>query len=159
ILLALLLVGLVVGGGGNAQPTPTLAPPVTSEVTIEPTTPATAEATAAATMEMTSESTAEATESAAPSVRFVSPVDGATVPEAFDVVMAATGLTVEPAGDIHENAGHFHILIDAPFIEAGQAIPKDETHLHFGMGQTTTQLTLTPGTHVLRLQFANGAHV
>ena len=92
------------------------------------------------------------------SVRFVSPDDGATVPETFDVVMAATGLDVEPAGDVHENAGHFHILIDTPFIEAGQIIPKDETHLHFGQGQTTTQITLTPGTHVLRLQFADGAH-
>src|SRR6185369_3005785 len=66
------------------------------------------------------------------SVRFVSPADGATVPTTFDVVMAAAGLEVEPAGAVEDNAGHFHILIDAPFIEAGQVVPKDETHLHFG---------------------------
>ncbi len=95
----------------------------------------------------------------AQSVRFVSPADGATVPTTFDVVMAAAGIAIEPAGTIEDNAGHFHILIDAPFIEAGEVVPKAETHLHFGLGQTTTSLTLTPGTHVLRLQLANGAHI
>jgi hypothetical protein len=92
-------------------------------------------------------------------VRFVEPADGATVPQTFTVVMAAAGLAVEPAGDVHENAGHFHILIDQPFVEAGQVVPKDDSHLHFGKGQLSTELTLTPGTHVLRLQFANGGHV
>ncbi len=92
-------------------------------------------------------------------VRFAMPTDGATVPPTFDVAMAATGLMVEPAGPLHENAGHFHILIDTDFIEPGQAIPKDETHLHFGSGQLTTTLELAPGEHTLRLQMADGAHV
>jgi len=73
--------------------------------------------------------------------------------------MSATGLTVEPAGAIHEGAGHFHILVDKDFIAAGNAIPKDAADLHFGKGQLTTTITLTPGIHVLRLQFANGAHI
>lgn len=92
-------------------------------------------------------------------VRFVTPVDGATVPPRFDVEMAAEGLVIEPAGEIHEGAGHFHILVDTDFVAAGKLIPFDEQHLHFGKGQLTTTLELAPGVHVLRLQAANGAHV
>lgn len=92
-------------------------------------------------------------------VRFASPEDGATVPASFEVAMAATGLVVEPAGPINENAGHFHILIDTDFIEPGQPIPNDDSHLHFGAGQLTTTLELEPGEHTLRLQMADGVHV
>jgi formylglycine-generating enzyme required for sulfatase activity len=91
-------------------------------------------------------------------VRFAAPADGATVPPVFEVGMAATGLTVEPAGEIHEGAGHFHILLDTDFVLPEELIPFDENHLHFGQGQITTTLELEPGEHVLRLQFANGAH-
>ncbi|MEZ4861398.1 MAG: DUF4399 domain-containing protein [Caldilineaceae bacterium] len=103
--------------------------------------------------------TVAADATAGPSVRFVTPSDGATVPPTFDVEMAATGLVVEPSGDIHEGAGHFHILVDTPFVEPGEVILTDDQHLHYGKGQLTTTLTLEPGVHVLRLQFANGAHI
>jgi hypothetical protein len=97
------------------------------------------------------------------SVRIASPTTGATVPPTFDVVMAAAGLQVEPAGangeDTNgEGAGHFHLLIDEPFIAAGEIVPNDETHLHFGNAQLTTTLTLEPGPHTIRLQFADGTH-
>jgi hypothetical protein len=97
--------------------------------------------------------------SSAPGVRFVTPIDGATVPPTVTVVMTATGLTIEPAGEIHEDAGHFHILIDTDFVPAGEVIITDEQHLHFGKAQTQATLALTPGRHTLRLQFANGAHI
>ena len=96
---------------------------------------------------------------AEPGVRFVTPVNGATVAPTFTVEMAATGLTVEPAGEIHEGAGHMHILVDTDFTPPGEVILNDAQHLHFGKGQLTTTLTLDPGVHVLRLQFANGAHI
>jgi hypothetical protein len=98
-------------------------------------------------------------EPAQPYVFFVEPLAGATVPITFTVSMSATGLIVEPAGEVHEGAGHLHILVDTDFIPAGEAIPKDEQHLHYGKGQITATLALTPGTHTLRLQFANGAHI
>lgn len=162
-------------------PTEVAAAPV-AEATTEATTAPVAEATAEATTEAAApivegaaevtpeaaapigegaaEITPEATSDAAPVQRvfFASPADGATVPATFTVEMGAEGLTIEPAGDVHEHAGHFHILIDAPFIEPGEIIPKDDTHLHFGQAQTSAELTLTPGDHVLRLQFADGAH-
>ena len=94
-----------------------------------------------------------------PSIGFEQPADGATVSSPFEVGMAATGLVVEPSGEVNEGAGHFHILVDTDFIPAGLVIPTDEQHLHFGQGQTTASLDLAPGEHTLRLQFADGAHI
>jgi hypothetical protein len=50
-------------------------------------------------------------------------------------------------------------LITERFVPAGELIPSDDTHLHFGRGQTATELTLPPGDYTLRLQMANGAHL
>ncbi len=93
-----------------------------------------------------------------PAVRFEQPADGATVTSPFEVVMAATGLVVEPSGEVNEGAGHFHILVDTDFTPAGEVIPTDELHLHYGQGQTTATLELEPGEYTLRLQFADGLH-
>lgn len=55
--------------------------------------------------------------------------------------------------------GHFHLLIDAPeTYDAGEAIPFDETHLHYGKAQVAADVPLPPGTHTLTLQFANAIH-
>lgn len=91
-------------------------------------------------------------------VRLVSPSAGATVPTTFTVVMAATGLNVEPAGLVNQEAGHFHLLIDEPYVAPGEIVPTDETHLHFGKAQLTTTVTLEPGVYLLRLQMADGEH-
>ncbi len=37
-------------------------------------------------------------------------------------------------------------------------MPTDSTHIHFGKGQTNTDLELNPGMHTLTLQFADGLH-
>lgn len=42
--------------------------------------------------------------------------------------------------------------------KAGQEIPFDETHLHYGKAQTGAEIALAPGRHRLTLQFANAAH-
>jgi hypothetical protein len=91
-------------------------------------------------------------------VRIVTPTTNATVPTTFTVAMAATGISVEPAGMVNEGAEHFHLLIDKPYVAPGQVIPADESHLHFGKGQLTTTLTLTPGPHLIRLQVGDGTH-
>ncbi len=41
---------------------------------------------------------------------------------------------------------------------AGEVIPADDKHLHFGKGQSEAEVKLTPGPHTLTLQFADGAH-
>ena len=110
---------------------------------------------------MTSDAAAMAMPAAAAAVavHFVSPQDGDIVGPRIDVVMAADGLIVEPAGEINPNAGHFHILVDTDFVPAGDVIITDAQHIHFGKGQAVTRLDLPPGEHTLRLQFANGAHI
>jgi hypothetical protein len=93
-----------------------------------------------------------------PGVSFVEPRDGATVGQEFKVVMGVSGMSIKPAGDMTENTGHHHLLVDADPIKKGDVIPVDASHLHFGKGQTETTLKLPPGRHKLQLQFADGAH-
>jgi len=96
-------------------------------------------------------------------VFFVSPKDGDTVPATFKVEFGLDGMKVRPAGEdaTDKTSGHHHILVDNEqgFIEAGQVVPKDEAHIHFGKGETSTTLTLSPGKHKLSLQLADGAHI
>ena len=95
---------------------------------------------------------------AEPSVSFVEPADGATVSSPVTVRLAAENFTIEPAGEVKPDAGHLHIMVDADCIAAGQVIPKDDTHLHYGQGQLEASLELAPGAHTLCLQAADGAH-
>ncbi|HEX5345325.1 MAG TPA: DUF4399 domain-containing protein [Duganella sp.] len=92
------------------------------------------------------------------SVSFVEPANGATVSSPFKVKFAVTGMEVKPAGDMTANTGHHHLLVNATAIKAGEVIPADEKHIHFGKGQTETELTLPPGNYTLTMQFANGLH-
>ena len=94
----------------------------------------------------------------AQSVSFVEPADGATVASPFKVKFAVAGMDVKPAGDMSANTGHHHLIINGTAIKAGESVPFDETHMHFGKGQTETELKLAPGKYTLTMQFANGAH-
>lgn len=94
-----------------------------------------------------------------PEVYFASPEDGATVTDPVHVEMMAVNFTIEPAGEVHDGAGHFHIMIDVPCVTPGEVIPSDANHLHFGQGQTTAELELEAGEHTLCLQAGNGEHV
>ena len=93
-----------------------------------------------------------------PGVFFITPENNATVNQEFKVVMGVKGMTIRPAGDMTENTGHHHLLINQPPITNGITIPNSPEHLHFGKGQMETIVKLTPGKHTLTLQFANGAH-
>lgn len=92
-------------------------------------------------------------------VYFISPKDGETVTSPFKVEMGVMGMQVEPAGKVNEGFGHHHLIIDGSFIEEGVVVPANETHIHYGKGQTTTDdISLEPGKHTLTLQFADGVH-
>lgn len=92
-------------------------------------------------------------------VFFVEPTDGSTVTSPVKVGFGLEGMELRPAGDLTEGTGHHHLLIDSDPISAGQVVPADANHLHFGKAQTATEVTLSPGVHRLTLQFANGAHI
>jgi hypothetical protein len=99
-----------------------------------------------------------ATENEQDGVYFVNLNDGDKLKSPVIIEMGVRGMTVEPAGKVNEGMGHHHIIVDGSFIEKGQVVPMDETHIHFGKGQTTDTLSLAPGSHTLTLQFANGVH-
>jgi len=91
-------------------------------------------------------------------VSFLSPKAGETVTSPVKVVMGVAGMTVEPAGELHEGKGHHHIVIDGGAIPKGTVVPADSLNIHFGKGQTETTLDLSAGKHTLTLQFADGLH-
>jgi hypothetical protein len=93
-----------------------------------------------------------------PRVSFASPQSGAAVSSPIHIVMEAEDFTVEKAGEINEGSGHLHIMVDAPCMPAGEIVPKDDNHLHYGDGSTEATLELAPGEHTLCLQAADGAH-
>ncbi len=84
--------------------------------------------------------------------------EGQTVTSPVKVEMGVQGMLVVPAGQVKKGEGHHHIIVDGKHVKKGEVIAKDETHLHFGAGQTEASIPLTSGKHTLTLQFANGAH-
>ncbi len=94
----------------------------------------------------------------AQSVSLLEPVNGATVPTTFKVRFGVKGMAVAPAGEIVANSGHNHLLINQMPVKAGESVPFDDQHKHFGAGQTEAMVTLPPGQYKLTSQFANGAH-
>jgi hypothetical protein len=84
--------------------------------------------------------------------------DGDTVTSPVFIQFGIEGMEVKPAGEIVKGTGHHHIIIDGAFDPLGEVVPADDTHIHFGGGQTETEQELTPGEHTLTMQFANGIH-
>jgi hypothetical protein len=91
-------------------------------------------------------------------VSFAEPKDGAEIQGFVKVVMVVEGMKIQPAGEVVEGTGHHHILINQDFFPPGQVIPTDDTHRHFGKGDTEAVLDLPPGNYKLTLQFADGLH-
>ena len=95
------------------------------------------------------------------SVYIISPHDTASVPAGeVTVVFGLKGMGVAPAGIEFPETGHHHLFInveEAP--ELGVPILADESHIHFGKGQTETTLTLEPGTYTLQLVLGDHLHI
>ncbi|MDZ4661568.1 MAG: DUF4399 domain-containing protein [Pseudomonadota bacterium] len=89
---------------------------------------------------------------------FIAPNDGESVKSKFTVRFGINGMKIRPASDMTEGTGHHHLIIDGAPVAKGTVVAKDEKNIHFGQGQSETELTLAPGKHTLTLQFADGAH-
>ena len=98
---------------------------------------------------------------AEPNLYFIEPTNNAVVTErTFKVQFGLDGFGIAPAGYDIPNTGHHHLLINTFLPEdLSLPIPSDEFHIHFGLGQTETIITLEPGVHTLRLVLGNYLHV
>ena len=92
------------------------------------------------------------------SVFFQNLKDGDTLSSPFTVEMGVEGMQIEAAGERKEGFGHHHIIVNCTHIDEETTIPVDDKHIHYGAGQTETDLELEAGTYCLTLQFANGYH-
>ena len=91
-------------------------------------------------------------------VDFVDIKDGDVVTSPFKVKFSVTGMNIAPAGETTVNTGHHHLLINVEGVPIGELVPADEKHIHFGKGQTETEVALPSVKYTLTLQFANGLH-
>lgn len=89
----------------------------------------------------------------------ISPADGAELSSPFVVRFGLKGMGIAPAGIEFAGTGHHHLLIDVEEPPKGKPIPADEKHLHFGKGQTETELSLPPGRYTLQLLLGDHLHV
>lgn len=87
--------------------------------------------------------------------------DGATVQSPFLVQFGLSGMGVAPAGVEKPNTGHHHLLIDTTLTaeQMKGAIPADDSHKHFGAGQTEAMVTLPKGKHTLQLVLGDWSHI
>jgi hypothetical protein len=94
----------------------------------------------------------------------VEPKAGAPVKSPVNLVFGAEGITISPVpeGTVEQarpEVGHHHLGVEQVCLPAGQEIVKGTPNwVHFGKGDTTFQLQLTPGTHKLALQVGDDQH-
>lgn len=68
---------------------------------------------------------------------------------------------IEEAGEVTQNAGHHHLLVNTDPVDTGTVIPSDDQHLHFGGGTELPEVDaseLGTGDYEVIIQVANGAH-
>jgi len=94
-------------------------------------------------------------------VYFINLKDGQTVTSPFLIQFGLSGMGIAPAGVDKPNTGHHHLLIDTTLSgdQLKQPIPMDDTHRHFGAGQTEATITLPPGKHTLQLVLGDWSHI
>jgi Domain of unknown function (DUF4399) len=97
-------------------------------------------------------------------VYFINLKNGDTVTNPVLIQFGLSGMGVAPAGlqgDQTAGTGHHHLLIDAQLKgdELKEPIPMDDTHRHFGKGQTEATVTLPAGQHTLQLVLADWTHI
>jgi hypothetical protein len=74
-------------------------------------------------------------------VHFVSPQDGATIPQKSTFKFSVDGLKAAPAGRVDPGTGHFHLLVDAPALKEGEKVPKDSKHFDIAIrGRCSSRL-------------------
>src|SRR3982751_3502755 len=92
---------------------------------------------------------------------FINVKDGDAVSSPFLVQFGLSGMGVAPLGVEKPNTGHHHLLIDTTMTaeQMKEPIAVDDTHKHFGGGQTEARVTLPEGKHTLQLMLGDWSHI
>ena len=91
---------------------------------------------------------------------FITPSNGEEVTNPVTIRFGIVGMEIVPAGKDKPMSGQHHLLINVEKLPNMKSpIPADKNHLHFGKGQTETQLNLPSGRHTLQLLLGNYMHV
>lgn len=92
-------------------------------------------------------------------VYIIAPKNGETVSGPVQVLFGLKGMGIAPAGTDVEGTGHHHLIVDKDTPPLNTFLPVGDAQiLHFGKGQTETELKLAPGKHTLQLVFADRDH-
>ena len=87
------------------------------------------------------------------------PNEGQRIKGAFWCRFGLRNMGIARAGDKTPNAGHHHLFVDLnEEIKAGDVIPSDKNHIHFGAGQSEARVELPPGRHTLQLVLGDADH-
>jgi hypothetical protein len=91
---------------------------------------------------------------------FITPSNGEEVTNPVTIRFGIVGMEIVPAGNDKPMSGHHHLLLNVDKLPNMKSpIPADKNHLHFGKGQTETQLNLPSGRHALQLLLGDYMHV
>lgn len=113
------------------------------------------------TVEVAADPADQSRSAAAPGAKvfFIDLADGATIPSRAKIRFGIEGIGISPAGTVSANGGHHHLLVDTELPPLDREIPADFNHIHFGRGQTETEINLPPGEHTLQLLLGDHDHV
>src|SRR3712207_5841430 len=92
-------------------------------------------------------------------VYIITPREGQRVSSPITVRFGLSNMVVTRAGDTIPNMDLQQLLVDVTEpIEPNEPLATDRKHLHFGAGQTESQLDLPPGRHTLQLVLGDSEH-
>ena len=97
-------------------------------------------------------------------VFFVEPKNGATLKSPVKFVFGAEGITIAavPEGTVttpRPQVGHHHLGVEQDCMPGGQEIVRGTPNwVHFGKGDSTFEIQLTPGPHKFALQVGDDQH-
>jgi hypothetical protein len=98
-----------------------------------------------------------------PRVSFTQPKDGATVKSPVHFEFGSDNITIaavpEKVEKPREGMGHHHLGVDTDCLPGGQVIPPGTpAWVHFGKGNNTIDMQLSPGPHKFALQIGDDEH-
>ncbi len=94
-----------------------------------------------------------------PSIQLLGVEEGGTYASPINLKFIVKNMEVAEAGINKKNSGHHHLLIDLNELPNMKApLPMTENIIHYGKGQTSAELKLSPGKHTIQLLFADYSH-